>query len=417
MNHAVRGGLLLLALWSAARADFGPGDVFREYAWTGPWVNAANWQRVTDPEARNAGAKKFLPNPVNKVELTDLAEAVRAEVHIEQWGGHAGTSQKRIRLNGGPWIEIPESPLMGPQRPEAYQYLKQACAALPLAQLKAGTNTFEFTSGGQVVHDFGWGQWGVYGVTFRIYYDPARKPHAAGAVTAPAAGASVASPVALAADVKTAPGGAAVRQVDFIGFYDDFNWEGDGQWRRWHYTYRYGKIQNHLGSAAAPPWAARWDASWAPDQAEPMKVLARITDGSGLCCVTAAVEGVRLVRPGKSVRLYKPYDVPPAWQTRAGKTHSCKVDVPDDPSRAAAARIVLTTWCGDLCDELGINGSRLVQKVGKNHDYSADVVLAPLALIRRGTNTLYTKSATEHHGIEVLWPGMALLVQYDTDKP
>lgn len=40
----------------------------------------------------------------------------------------------------------------------------------------------------------------------------------------------------------------------------------------------------------------------------------------------------------------------------------------------------------------------------------------PVDWIRPGVNTLYTHAKTEHHGIEVQWPGMALVVQYETAR-
>ena len=81
--------------------------------WKGPFVNAGNWQRVTDPDARHEGAAEFRPNPVNTVAIDDLDRAVGAEVVLEQWGGHAGTSDKRLRLNGNDWIAIPEPAIPG----------------------------------------------------------------------------------------------------------------------------------------------------------------------------------------------------------------------------------------------------------------------------------------------------------------
>jgi hypothetical protein len=54
-----------------------------------------------------------------------------------------------------------------------------------------------------------------------------------------------------------------------------------------------------------------------------------------------------------------------------------------------------------------------VEHVGKNHDLSYDEVPVALELIKQGTNTVYTYSTTEHHGIEVQWPGMVLLLRLD----
>ena len=58
--------MILIALCTAAAADPQPGDIFREYVWTGPWRNASGWQRVTDPETPRSDAQGFLPNPVNR---------------------------------------------------------------------------------------------------------------------------------------------------------------------------------------------------------------------------------------------------------------------------------------------------------------------------------------------------------------
>ena len=87
---------------------FAPGAVFREYQWNGPWVNAIVWQRVTDPGATYPGAKEFLPNPVNSVEINDIDGAVYAEVCIELLQCHAGTTDKRIRLNGESGFQYPK---------------------------------------------------------------------------------------------------------------------------------------------------------------------------------------------------------------------------------------------------------------------------------------------------------------------
>lgn len=44
---------------------------------------------------------------------------------------------------------------------------------------------------------------------------------------------------------------------------------------------------------------------------------------------------------------------------------------------------------------------------------SYDEFDVPLNLIKTGTNTLYAHSSATHHGIEVQWPGMVLLVKYN----
>jgi len=169
---------------------------------------------------------------------------------------------------------------------------------------------------------------------------------------------------------------------------------------------------NSVGTAADSSYAVTWNTTWVPDQEEPMHIMARIKDESGLYYMTPAVAGIEFERSGTSVKLYKPFDVPTKWQTRLGHRQSSKVFVPQDLGRAEAARMVLTTWNGISADAIGLNGSVVVSRRGRDHDYSYNEVPVPLDYIRPGTNTLFTFDTTEHHGIEVLWPGIALLVRY-----
>ena len=54
----------------------------------------------------------FLPNPVLTIDLPDLTGAVRAELILDRWGGHPGTSNKRVRFNGASWLHLPEPPVL-----------------------------------------------------------------------------------------------------------------------------------------------------------------------------------------------------------------------------------------------------------------------------------------------------------------
>ena len=394
-------------------ADPQPGDIFREYVWTGPWKNTGRWQRVTDPDTPRSDAKRFLPNHLNQIHLDDFAGAVRAEVYIEQWGGHAGTSAKRMRVNGGDWIEIPVPAAIPGESgltpcPEGYQYFTYPSISVPIEQLQTGDNTFEFTSGPQVCFDFGWGQWGIYGVTFRLYYDES-KPHADGRIIAP-------EPHSVFGDslqLRLAGTDPNIARVDFIGRYHDFDFEGNGQYHQWHYNYRYGEITRHLGSVTEAPFTLTWHTDWVPDQDQPVQIVARILDTNGVYYMSDAVDGLTLSRPDRSVVLYRPFDVPGQWQTRStkGSQHN-KIFIPHDLDRATAAQMILTTWSGGHADSIGVNDRRVIDHVGWTHDYSYDEVPVPLALLRPGTNELFTASRTSHHGIEVLWPGIALKVQY-----
>ncbi len=411
---------MCLAAVVLAHADPGPGDIFREYLWRGPYVNAGNWQRVTHPGATAAGSHEFLPNPVNSITIDDLTGAVGAEVYLEIWGGHAGTSDKTVRLNGYDWIQIPE-PVAIPatsgspriSSAECYQHFAYPSVKVPLSDLLVGDNEFEFSAGPQICFNFGWSQWGVYGAAFRIYYSE-DKPHPMGRIIHPAPGSTFGDSLYLEAEASSPNG--AVDRVDFIGNYEDFNFEGNGLYHQWHYRYRYGVMQNQLGTAMQAPYAAIWPTTWVPDQPGPVKIMARLTDESGLSYMTQPVDELILDRPGKAVKLYRPFDVPASWQTRVGSRQGAKLFIGHDLERATAAQMMLVTWSGGHADAIGINDSTVVKRVGGTHAYSLDAVEVPLDLLRSGTNTTFTFAKTIHHGIEVMWPGIALMVQY-SDLP
>ncbi len=386
---------------------FAPGAVFREYHWNGPWVNAIVWQRVTDPGATYPGAKEFLPNPVNSVEINDIDGAVYAEVCIELLQCHAGTTDKRIRLNGGEWLSIPEAINIPGGKPHRYQTMTYPVVEVPLHCLRSGTNTFELTAGDS---GWGWGQFLIYGVTFRVYY-AATIAHPTGQVTFPTEGTTLTENPTITAEASSPAG---VKRVDFLAFYEDFNFRGDNVWRQWQYVYRYGEMQHHVGTATHSPFRVMWNTEWVPDQDKPMKLMARITDNNGVSFLTPAVDNVALERTGRSVKLCKPYDVPERWVSRGGNTHRCKVNITEDLERATAARLLLVTWDGKLTDAIGINERKLVKNIGGNHDLSFDEIPVPLEYLKPGVNEPYTYSATEHHGIEVNWPGIGLKVAFES---
>jgi len=143
-----------------------------------------------------------------------------------------------------------------------------------------------------------------------------------------------------------------------------------------------------------------------------MAVMARIRDEKGMVYITEPVQGLTLDRAEHSVRMYKPYHVPVGWISRAGRTVAADVFVPTLES-ATDARAVITTWSGAHADDISLNRSTLVPRVGRDHAYSRNSLDVPLGLLRPGTNSFFTFSATTHHGIKVMWPGIVLFVRFD----
>ncbi len=385
-----------------------PGMVFKEFVFLGDWkiVDCPydKWQRVTDPSAANPGAATYLPNPVNIIFIDDLDDAVAAEIGIEVWGGHAGTSKKQFRINNSDWIDIPESEYMGPPPAEQYQCFRYPQIKIDCSLLHEGENTFELNSGPQVSHDFGWGQWGIYGVTFRVYFNPEKAQFSG----------KLETPVVENNEIKLTftpeSTESSIDNVSFIAFWEDFDHQGDGSYTDWHFRYRYGEMFDHLNTVTSYPFTCIKDLSWIPEQKGTVKFVAIVKDYKGICKVSNIVEIETL--PSTGCKMIKPQNVPGSWQTRDKNYQSCFWDLDFDINTIASTKVVFSTWNGYECDAISVNENILIKRIGRDHDYSLNELDVPNEFLVQGKNYFTTYSETESHGIEVLWPGPVLKVRF-----
>lgn len=426
MHHTLHmaGALLLVATFLSTAAPVlaqklgpQPGDVYREFV----RHQGGNDWRVTDPDAAHPGAAEFLPNPVLEFTIDDFSGALRAEAMLDRWGGHPDTSDKQIRFNGNEWIVIPEPVTMPEgQRPERYFYQDNPIVEVPLSHLREGVNTFEGTCGTISQSPRHWGQWGLYSLILRIYYDPAQKPHATGRIVSPEEGDVIGEdPEILLESSKD----EAIRGVDFLAYYEGYDEDGDGVFRDWHRNYQQplrgmpAEIAHHVGTATAAPYRMIWDTQWVPDQpSRSVAMIARIQDVRGTWYVTEPVEALSFERTSHSVRLYRSFDVPQRFGVRIGATARCAIEIPaaHDLTRAVEAKLHLRTWHGfdGHHGPFEING--WAHEVGgKNHHFDYAVHSVPVSVLKHGSNVVRFHSDFGHHALEVLWPGPALVVRYE----
>lgn len=399
-----------------------PGLVYKEFSRIMPTSN--NSWRVTDPNAGAAGAQQFLPNPVLPMTISDLQGAIKAVAVIDCWGGHIGTTNKRLRFNGNAWRSIPD--IQGtPGNPACYMHQYTAYVPIPLSHLIEGSNDLEGTSGGQVCFSFNWGQWGWYGITVRVFYDPSQKTPPSGAITSPASGAILGENPVFSA---TASSSAGISRIEYVGYYDNYDVDGDGVYHDWQQSYFRRRndstmvVRNHIGTTTSAPYNVTWNTQWIPDQAvSGIQAVARIRDGGGLFYVTERVTGLSLSRPNVNVVLYKATNVPQRYWVRAGATRSSNFVIPGahDLGAALSATMHVATWNGiDGQAEPGQNHWTRVNgwttpNFGQDHYYSYDLVSLPLDVPLNGTNTVSFYSGSTHHGIEILWPGPGVMVRYE----
>lgn len=406
---------------SAANAQVrpSPGDLYREYA----CHNGGNrdW-RVTDEDAviKFERAKDHLPNSRLSFTVKDLKHAVRAEALLDRWGGHRGTINKRIRFNDHAWITVPEIEAIPKNiRPEMLMFQDNPVVEVPLEHLIEGENVFDADcdeAGG-----FGWGQWGLYSLVLRVYYDRDAKGkdfEIRGEITSPSPGQVIEGDPIITVSANAAMG---VARVDVLASYDGFDEDGDGIFDGWHES-RFqlvrgeaNEIRDHVGTIWKKPYQCVWNTHWVPDQKRAgVSLIARIQDSRGYWSVTKAVSGLSLERDDVSVRLYRARDVPEDFAVRVDETKECFFDIPKSHriSQATEAVLHLRTWHGwdGHHEPLQINDHQMSVD-GKNHFYDYDMLPFPPAALRNGENRFSIHSKTEHHMLEVLWPGPAVVVR------
>ncbi len=405
-----------------------PGDIYKEFSTV---MGGDDW-RVTDPDI-DLGvypqAGDFLPNPTIGLSVDDLAGAIRAEAVINLWGGHVGTTGKKIRFNGNSWIDIPEfgSGNGIPDGADGFNYITQSDMVIPIpvGHLVSGENSFQGTNEGQSgPYGFGWGQFGWYSIILRVYYDGS-KSHSTGTISSPSNGSTFGENPSVSASVS-----GGTDRVDFLAYYDGYDTDGDGVWQEYHHDYcppvggeSDPTLKNHVGTATGGSWQVTWNTQYVPDQAAgSIKLLARIRNGNGVWYVSPEVTGLTLQRSGSYVRLYKPEDTPErAWARGDIGEITTHYTIPggDDVSTATEVVGFIRTWNGiDGAREPSDYNYRKFNdwtdgEYGGNHAYSFDIRDFPTSELRSGTNGItFFSSNILHHGIEILWPGPGLIVRY-----
>ncbi len=415
-----RAVLLIIIAFSSIAPVFAspvPGDVFREYTWYSVTGDAGQALRVGGKRGQyhpdRGSAHGYVNAPIELPDEFDLQLAVKAEVVIEKILCHDGTRGLAIRINDHGWIEVPECANI-PTPQWDYQHHTYPVVPIPLEQLRAGMgNTFQMRVAPE--QEWNWPQNLINGVHFRIYYDAAKKPHPTGRIASLRTEEGTREGVQI--EVEASSPNGAIRRVDIIGRYEDVNFEGDGRYTQWHYHHFHGAITNHIGSVQKAPWQVAWDTTWVPDQKEPIKIAARIVDETGLIFMTAA-ERWTLDRPGVSVELCKPYDIPKKWVTRSGE-HAEHFDLKGDPAQAAAIQLAWSSWSPGYMNGLYINDVKVFDCEGPKYKYFAHrVTVDDVSMLKRGRNTLKTGKTPLYngqmvHGMEVNWPGIMVLVRYE----
>lgn len=411
------GLLLIFIITVPALAQPRPGDVFREYVWLPEMVaEQGKFLRVGGKLDYKSNADHFPADMHNEGyiplwEPLRLKDAIKAELVIEKLGSHEDTKNLRISVNRHPSIAFPAA--KGIPEPESdYMYHNYPIVQVPLDQLKEGIgNTFR--SDVDTAQRWNWPQNIVYGVVLRIYYDSD-----IAFFKTEIDGISENGTLKEEQKLSLVDANQSIKRVEYIGKYEDLNWEGDGIYNQWHYHFFRGELMHHIGTSRMYPFEVKWNTGWVPDQGN-IEVAARIICNNGLIYFTKAVRGLKLDRD-YTVELCEPYDQPKNWVSRAD-VFTAKFDLKTDPTKVQKAKAYWVSWSPCYANGVFINDHKIFDRNTLCYEYMAHEVDFDPAFLQAGTNVIKTGKEPLHdgqmvHGMEEQWPGIMVKIKTST-KP
>ncbi len=393
------------------------GDIFREYPWTPQQTNEkGKFLRVGGNLDYRQNSDHYPKNLHDNGSISlgypiDLENAFHAEVIIERVQSHEDTKNLSISFNNNAYHIVPE-PSNIPERATDYMFHTNIRIPIPLSDLISGDkNIFQLKVDKEQA--WNWPQNLIYGIILRVYYT---KDKAEFQAEIEEIDTSDIHKEKIHLRLKS-PKLTNIAKVDYFGFYEDVNWNGDGVYRSWQFDYQQGKIQNHIGFSSAPPFDVYWSTQWIPDQYRPIKLIARVETDQGLIFMTPEIDNLILKR-NYQVFLAKPYQQPPFWVTRNGE-HNSYVNIPFSVPDDSKARLYWKSW--SPCYNKGIRINDYLLKAQKElpcyDSYWHTEDIEKPEILKKDKNIITTlKTPLENgkmvHGMEVQWPGIMMKLRY-----
>jgi hypothetical protein len=352
-------------------------------------------------EARASGMMQiFMPEDPRSLEAVEL--------YCELWGGHPGTANKRVSVNGRSLYALPENGTAAGHCTHLYPSIR-----LRRDDVVNGYNALQFAC------DRGstfWGHFIVDNACLRAGLGrshPDLKRLGLDGFRA-AVGAAPESEERLAVWLECGSP-EQIARVDFQGFYAGYDENGDGLARDWHGFTKSRQPEAWLGAATAAPFRIEWDAQMLAGDGCGVRARVTFREAPGIVYETAPLEPIPLPRePNARVACVTPSALPAPFWSRAGKRREAVIELPMPPRQVQRAHLHIVTWDGGrgaVEHPFRLNGMPVEVCGAGQHDVIYSVrELAPALLEKRNVAELV--SDTDHHGIEVLLPGPALMVRY-----
>ena len=396
-------------------------EFYRDYpAWQDTGVsNCKRWLRVNDtelslhetfgnrPEARGNGLMLI---PIYE----NLFLLERAELHLDMWGGHPGTTNKRFVPNGKEVYDILE---VGTETGNCtYNY---PVIDLKVGHLVSGINALQFTC------DRGssfWGHFIIDSAVIRCFLKGDHPDLLKADLEEFTAKVVLGNTEKILDETTTVSISYPERfeksmiSVDYFGHYLGFDDTGNGVENDWHGFTHKDRYRNHIGSTSEPPFFVRWDTSMIPSQSRPVAIRACVHLAGGFHYITKTLSNLSFPSGRMKVEMYRCSIMPVPFWSRASQESKAQIDLPADISSLARALLMIKVWDGgegSVREPFKINGHPYSVTSGKAiHDVVLTIAEVDPEHLRAGKNEITLLSDSEHHGIEVLLPGPVIIARY-----
>lgn len=402
----------------------GQSRFFRQY-WMEYNSSINNTNSTGRPERPRVGDRRMSTDPsnwsrqeaqVNGLIMINIPDTIHnidhAELYLELWGGHPGTAGKRFQINGGQVYPIPD-------KPTSEHHCEYIYPVIPFdfRELVRGNNAIQFGCDRGATF---WGHYIIDQLAVRCYLkvdnsllvrtglDKFRAvPSLKSKTISDIADISLDYPVNFKDQITA---------VHYLAKYSGYDEIGSGEYNGWH-GYTHDRIlKGHLGTSDTAPFSITWNTSMIPDQSGPIAIRALIEFKNGLFCWSETLDGLTFPLNRKQVSLYYCSFLPKPFWSRAGQLKTASFHLKDDISKIESAELHIRIWDGgegEVKEPFKLNGVPYSITSGKAvHDLVYKIIRIDKRILKQGLNEMQLFSDTEHHGIEVCWPGPALIVKY-----
>ena len=360
-----------------------------------------NPRHSTRTETQSSGAARILIEE-------DLRSINGANLYTEIWGGHPGTSNKRVSVNGRQLIGIPENGTSTQNCTHLYPTF-----SLAPTDLVNGYNTFQFACDKPGLE---WGHFIVDNAALDIRLPSDHEDlQAAGlqdfeaSISANTQGESIVLELE-SHQLK------AVSQVAYQARYYGYDENGNGYETDWHGMTKERQPYGMLGMGKGNNYRLIWDLSMLPVQSR-MEVKAYVSfkGQPDLYYQTPAVAGLAVPsRNDVTVALHSSHDLPTPFWSRINRKKESTIQLDLDPADIERAELHLASWtggAGEMEEYFKLNGHFIPVAEGSSHEVEYSVISIDPSWLKQGENRFELVSDTHHHGIEILLPGPALMIR------